>query len=97
MTEAPAVKKLKLDDDSEPGNTVPNLGRELLEIERTMSKALSELHFGGPVTHVYNPLDYASSTHSDYVNRYGNSVKKILFVGMNPGPFGMAQNGVRGM
>jgi len=68
---------------------------QLLEIEKRSCKELAEVEFGPPITHIYNPLDYASSTHTDYVCRYGNSVKKILFVGMNPGPFGMAQNGVR--
>lgn len=29
-----------------------------------------------------------------YVNQYGNSRKDILLVGMNPGPWGMAQTGI---
>lgn len=72
-----------------------SIASRLLGIEATMCGELKALEFGPPITHIYNPLHYAAKTHSDYVNRYGNSVKKILFVGMNPGPFGMAQNGVR--
>jgi single-strand selective monofunctional uracil DNA glycosylase len=52
------------------------------------------LRFGPPVTHVYNPLVYAWPTHREYLVRYGKGPKRVVFVGMNPGPFGMAQTGV---
>jgi len=61
---------------------------------RDLSKAVDELRFGAPVTHVYNPLDYAWRAHSAYIGRFGDSKKRVVFVGMNPGPFGMAQTGV---
>src|SRR6185295_1590641 len=43
---------------------------------------------------VYNPLAYAWKVHEAYLKRYGNSRKRIIFLGMNPGPFGMVQTGV---
>jgi len=46
------------------------------------------------VTHVYNPLDYASAAHEAYVERWGRGPKEVVLLGMNPGPFGMAQTGV---
>jgi single-strand selective monofunctional uracil DNA glycosylase len=46
------------------------------------------------VTHVYNPLDYAWATHAQYLEFYGGAPKEVLFLGMNPGPWGMAQTGV---
>jgi single-strand selective monofunctional uracil DNA glycosylase len=46
------------------------------------------------VTHVYNPLEYAWRAHEAYLTRYGRGRRRVLFVGMNPGPFGMAQTGV---
>ncbi len=49
---------------------------------------------GSPVTHVYNPLLYAREPWSLYCRRFGVGTKEVLFVGMNPGPFGMAQTGV---
>jgi single-strand selective monofunctional uracil DNA glycosylase len=52
------------------------------------------MQFADPVTHVYNPLAYASKPHSAYLRRYGGSRKRIIFLGMNPGPFGMSQTGV---
>ena len=55
---------------------------------------LRVLDFGPPVTHVYNPLVYAARSHEQYVRQFGNSTKQVLFMGMNPGPWGMAQTGV---
>lgn len=52
-----------------------------------MSVELNKLTFSSPVTHVYNPLDYAWDAHEWYVNKFGNSERKVLLVGMNPGTF----------
>jgi single-strand selective monofunctional uracil DNA glycosylase len=52
------------------------------------------LSFGLPVTHVYNPLGYARTLHNQYVERFGQGTREIILLGMNPGPFGMAQTGV---
>jgi single-strand selective monofunctional uracil DNA glycosylase len=47
---------------------------------------------------VYNPLTYAWRAFEEYVARYGGAGtkkrKRVLFLGMNPGPWGMAQTGV---
>jgi single-strand selective monofunctional uracil DNA glycosylase len=43
---------------------------------------------------VYQPLRYAWEPHREYIRRYGTTRKRVLYVGMNPGPFGMAQTGV---
>jgi single-strand selective monofunctional uracil DNA glycosylase len=66
----------------------------LVKVSRALSRAVSELEFGGPVTHVYNPLEYAKRPHELYLSRFGASAKEAVFVGMNPGPFGMGQTGV---
>ena len=55
---------------------------------------IAKLRFAPPVTCVYNPLDYARAGWDAYVNAYGQGPRKVLLVGMNPGPFGMAQTGV---
>lgn len=52
------------------------------------------LRFAAPVTHVYNPLAYARAPHETYLRQYGRKRKRVVFLGMNPGPFGMAQTGV---
>jgi single-strand selective monofunctional uracil DNA glycosylase len=56
--------------------------------------AVRRLKFAAPITHVYNPLDYAWRAHEIYLQRYGNGPKRVIFLGMNPGPFGMAQTGI---
>ncbi|MBS0511065.1 MAG: single-stranded DNA-binding protein [Proteobacteria bacterium] len=66
----------------------------LVAAARELSAAVDGLRFTAPVTHVYNPLDYAWNVHEHYLRRYGEGRKRVVFVGMNPGPFGMAQIGV---
>ncbi len=55
---------------------------------------LSGLTFDQPVTHVYNPLVYAREPWQGYLERYGGGPKEVVLLGMNPGPWGMAQTGV---
>jgi len=68
--------------------------RLLIESAKELCAELKGLRFSKPVTHTYNPLTYAWATHEEYLRRYGNTRKRVVFVGMNPGPFGMAQTGV---
>ena len=67
---------------------------DLVAAARRLRDAVDTLTFTAPVTHVYNPLRYAWRAHEIYLRRYGNGPKRVLFLGMNPGPFGMAQTGV---
>jgi single-strand selective monofunctional uracil DNA glycosylase len=67
---------------------------ELSEISHDLGQAVDLLTFREPVVFVYNPLIYAWEPHLQYLERYGARPKQVLFVGMNPGPFGMAQTGV---
>ena len=61
---------------------------------RELCERLADLRFAAPVTHVYNPLEYARRAHNRYIRSYGDDPKAVIFLGMNPGPFGMAQTGV---
>ena len=74
--------------------SVSSLSQRFLDLENKMCQELSLLCFSSPVTHIYNPLHYAAEPHRCYVNAYANSTKRVMFFGMNPGPFGMAQTGV---
>lgn len=67
---------------------------KLKKIYRDLSRAVDNLAFGPPTTHVYNPLDYAQSPVEQYLDLAGRNHKEVLFLGMNPGPWGMAQTGV---
>ncbi len=66
----------------------------LLAAARRLSAQVGRLKFSPPVSHVYNPLAYAWAPHEQYVRRYGATCKRVIFLGMNPGPFGMVQCGV---
>ena len=66
----------------------------LIAAAQRLSQAVDRLDFAPPVSHVYNPLDYAWAPHEAYLRRFGNGHKRIIFLGMNPGPFGMVQCGV---
>ena len=66
----------------------------LVAISRALCRRVERLAFAPPVAFVYNPLDYAAALHEAYLVRYGGTAKEVVLLGMNPGPFGMAQTGV---
>lgn len=66
----------------------------LVSISRELSKQVDGLKFSAPISHVYNPLAYARAPHEAYLSKWGSGPKQVLLLGMNPGPFGMAQTGV---
>jgi single-strand selective monofunctional uracil DNA glycosylase len=67
---------------------------ELNTITDDLATALQPLKFSAPVSHVYNPLDYAKAPYSEYLRRYGRPPREVVLIGMNPGPWGMSQTGV---
>ena len=66
----------------------------ILKATAALRDGTEKLRFEAPVHVTYNPLTYAWGPHEQYVRTYGNGEKSHLFLGMNPGPFGMAQTGV---
>jgi single-strand selective monofunctional uracil DNA glycosylase len=66
----------------------------LKTIANQLKKNVNQLQFGPPVAHVYNPLDYASKPYQLYLKRFADPPKQVVFVGMNPGPWGMSQTGI---
>lgn len=70
------------------------LSEQLKKAALELNKEVKEMTFSSPVSHVYNPLEYAWRSHSQYLEKYGNSKKRVVFMGMNPGPWGMAQTGI---
>ena len=66
----------------------------LIAISRELCVRVEQLDFPS-APFVYNPLDYARAPHDTYLERWGRKTpREVLLVGMNPGPFGMAQTGV---
>jgi single-strand selective monofunctional uracil DNA glycosylase len=67
---------------------------QLLETSRDLAAKTAVLSFSKPVHTVYRPLEYAWALHEEYIIRSGRGPKRVIFLGMNPGPWGMAQTGV---
>src|SRR5688572_5881497 len=74
--------------------TVTGIAERLAQAAKTLSHSVQGLRFAPPVTCVYNPLDYAWAPHEAYIRKFAGAPKRVVFLGMNPGPFGMAQTGV---
>ena len=55
---------------------------------------LARYRFSSPVAFVYRPLEYAAAVHGEFLRRFAYAPKRYLLVGMNPGPWGMAQTGI---
>lgn len=66
----------------------------LVKISHELCERVKPLRFSHGVTHIYNPLEYAFAPHAQYLDKFGRGHKEVLLIGMNPGPFGMAQTGV---
>ncbi|UCF96491.1 MAG: single-stranded DNA-binding protein [Spirochaetaceae bacterium] len=66
----------------------------LVRAAEKLIRCLKPLEFAAPVAYTYNPLVYAWSAYRLYLERFGGGRKRVLLLGMNPGPWGMAQTGV---
>ncbi|MCB1319310.1 MAG: hypothetical protein KDK34_03600 [Leptospiraceae bacterium] len=77
-----------------PRTQTENPADAILKAARVLNRKLKPLRFSDPVTHVYNPLEYAYAPYELYVRKFANGNRRIVFMGMNPGPFGMAQTGI---
>jgi single-strand selective monofunctional uracil DNA glycosylase len=67
---------------------------DLYQITDALVAELQYLRFTSPVSHVYNPLEYARTGYDKYLDLYSRRTIEVILLGMNPGPWGMAQTGV---
>jgi single-strand selective monofunctional uracil DNA glycosylase len=70
------------------------VSERLVRAARRLARDADALQFGSPVRYVYNPLAYARRPHEAYLARFAATRKRVVFLGMNPGPWGMVQTGV---
>ena len=68
--------------------------KELIASTQRLTHELKACVFSTPVACVYRPLEYAWKPHQIYLERFAKNTKRVVFLGMNPGPYGMAQTGV---
>ncbi len=67
---------------------------EPTRIADALTRELAPLRFAPPVAFVYAPLTYARAPYDVYLQRFARPPREVVLLGMNPGPFGMAQTGV---
>ncbi|HVO38897.1 MAG TPA: uracil-DNA glycosylase family protein [Spirochaetia bacterium] len=67
---------------------------DLVQASRRLAWGCRQLRFSPQVRHVYHALLYARAPHEAYLRMYGATPKTVVFLGMNPGPWGMAQTGI---
>lgn len=75
-------------------NRQTTISKALMDAADELCEALAELCFSAPTTHVYNPLVYARRANQLYLRRFAGKPKRCVLMGMNPGPWGMAQTGI---
>ena len=69
-------------------------GEYILKQGDHYSQTLAGFIPGAPVSAVYNPLEYARAPWARYLRQYASAPRRVIFLGMNPGPWGMAQTGI---
>ncbi len=68
--------------------------KKLITAASALRSGVAAIDFSEHVPWVYNPLDYAWKAHQQYLHKYAGSTRRVVFLGMNPGPWGMTQTGV---
>ncbi|BES99092.1 single-strand selective monofunctional uracil DNA [Nesidiocoris tenuis] len=75
-------------------SALSEIGELFLNEELKLYENLAAVTYGHKVKFVLRPIEYAMDVHLDFLRKYCRSAKKVLFLGMNPGPWGMMQNAV---
>ena len=70
------------------------LKQAALRLSSLCDASIAAIESESDVAHATNPLDYAWPHHVQYLEQWGGLGAKVLLLGMNPGPWGMAQTGV---
>lgn len=91
----PKAKIIKSSDITSPFFNTMQFWEKIYDIECRLSAELKAISFlSSTITAAYNPIEYAADLHCKYLKKCLNEPKPVVFIGMNPGPFGMAQTGV---
>lgn len=67
---------------------------KILKAAQQLADELDAIDFSEAVEWVYNPFRYAYESYAAYVKLAVTGPRSVFFLGMNPGPWGMAQTGV---
>jgi len=77
-----------------PGLSGPKTAVRLAEAAWRLQLALRQIEYGPPAAWVYAPWEYAWPLYASYLERYARGRRPVLWLGMNPGPWGMLQTGI---
>lgn len=66
----------------------------MCEAAQELCNDLRKIRFSKPVFCIYNPFEYAWNSYQTYLQRFATGKKRVFYLGMNPGPWGMAQTGI---
>lgn len=71
----------------------PQLWEKIWTMESRFSDELRAINFKSDknIAVVYNPLEYAADVHKNFMRKFLKKSPSVLFLGMNPGLFGMCQ------
>lgn len=83
-----------MSEDTRPFGQMTSISQSLVDAAQMLNRSLKPLTFAEPVRYVYLPTEYAWDRHREYLQRFASQKKRVLLLGMNPGPWGMAQTGV---
>lgn len=90
------AKPSQSSDITSPFFNSMELWQKIYDVECRLSAELKIISFlSATISAVYNPIEYAADLHCAYLKKFLNKSKPVLFIGMNPGPFGMVQTGVK--
>lgn len=70
-----------------------DISRQIIQKTEQFSNMVSSIPFSFD-GYIYNPLQYAWDVHKSFLVKFVTHKIDVLFLGMNPGPFGMMQTGV---
>ncbi len=89
VSTAPSSKRT-----SSSQGTAKTVADQVIQAAMDLRDAVDKLDFSDSIPWVYNPLQYAWAAHEQYLRKYAQASCRVFFLGMNPGPWGMAQTGV---
>ena len=66
----------------------------LIKASRRLVQQCALIEFPEDINLIYNPLEYAAAPYEEYLTKFAATPKKNIFIGINPGPWGMVQTGI---
>ncbi|MFB6356518.1 MAG: uracil-DNA glycosylase family protein [bacterium] len=73
---------------------MPDTNVDVIERTKELADRVDDITIDDKLGWSYNPLQYAWDVHRAYIGKYGSDKKRAVYLGMNPGPWGMGQTGV---